>query len=874
MIFPSEAEVEQRRDILRRMRDGQLAEADAIDQMMALSPEDAVPYLFKANSLLSANREDEAEQCFWDAVERRPLQFMPYLAISDIRLKRNPQDPLGRQMRALGVWKLALGSEVPEEAAKVFAPLLEKVNADPHQPESYELLAQALEADPTDAASDQKVQARLLPFRLLNELQMAADAGVEKELLDEILVNAERVTPLWCAALRDWWADSDAVPPELVSLLAASLGEMAGPELTGDLLELGKTSDPVISIHACWALFRLGQRFPGEVLARYRAITPGADAGLRCMIAEELLLMPEVAGREDALADLVEGFGAFVHHDDAPYLLMLVVYGLAEAEQEDRAHEVMILGEAALTSQGRKRLRKMAEDEDFTPALFSAGIDELSINDICVEEALMPGGENEEGEDEDEDTPPAVKPGRNDPCWCGSGKKYKKCHLASDDEAERLGGTAEEEEDEKPDAGRTQHRKVLMDVLEFAGEHRSRAQIAEAQHLFFGEDGGDEKEAAESGYWEWFLYDFRPGGSGPTLLEEYLRRRGPRVPAAERQLLENWRDARYGLYEVQRVEPGTGMELKDYFGEARFFVNDVTASRELVQWDTLFNRVAESEGKYVFSGNGTVVPRARLSELAAQIEEKSRSAGQSPADYVRANSHLWYRTVKELCESGLRDLKVVNAEGDALEFCSAEYAVSDEAAVAGALEATKVFEESTAAAEDAPGTRRFDWLEHAPEQSSDAVRRSYGSIIVAGGILRLECNSRKRLAIGRQLLEEHAGQWLQHRSDSFKSVAQAMKETPAGSAAAEKGSGIPPEVERELVLNLKAKHYATWADEPLPALAGKTPREAVRSAAGRKAVEDLLRDFENGEERERKRGRAAFDFMPIRKDLGLDQRQK
>ena len=22
--------------------------------------------------------------------------------------------------------------------------------------------------------------------------------------------------------------------------------------------------------------------------------------------------------------------------------------------------------------------------------------------------------------------------GRNDPCWCGSGKKYKKCHLGKD----------------------------------------------------------------------------------------------------------------------------------------------------------------------------------------------------------------------------------------------------------------------------------------------------------------------------------------------------------------------------------------------------------------------------------------------------------
>ena len=27
------------------------------------------------------------------------------------------------------------------------------------------------------------------------------------------------------------------------------------------------------------------------------------------------------------------------------------------------------------------------------------------------------------------------KPGRNDPCYCGSGKKYKSCHMA-DDKAE------------------------------------------------------------------------------------------------------------------------------------------------------------------------------------------------------------------------------------------------------------------------------------------------------------------------------------------------------------------------------------------------------------------------------------------------------
>ena len=33
-----------------------------------------------------------------------------------------------------------------------------------------------------------------------------------------------------------------------------------------------------------------------------------------------------------------------------------------------------------------------------------------------------------------------VRPGRNDECWCGSGKKYKKCHLGFDERLEDARG--------------------------------------------------------------------------------------------------------------------------------------------------------------------------------------------------------------------------------------------------------------------------------------------------------------------------------------------------------------------------------------------------------------------------------------------------
>lgn len=32
---------------------------------------------------------------------------------------------------------------------------------------------------------------------------------------------------------------------------------------------------------------------------------------------------------------------------------------------------------------------------------------------------------------------PFARPGRNEPCWCGSGAKYKKCHLDEDEKKGR-----------------------------------------------------------------------------------------------------------------------------------------------------------------------------------------------------------------------------------------------------------------------------------------------------------------------------------------------------------------------------------------------------------------------------------------------------
>ncbi|SPE35390.1 putative SEC-C motif domain protein [Candidatus Sulfopaludibacter sp. SbA6] len=861
MLFIPKSFRDQRAEILRAGQAQEISSAEAAERLLRIDPNYGPAYQLLGSERAEAGDIAEAESLFWKALDLQPSRYTCYLPLANVRLRNDPSDVLSHRLMDLAMWKLALADEIPDTIAETFRSSFGELDADYKDPKTYETLATASET--THKGDPPEVRDRLLPYRLLNDLQRQAPTALEDSLLRDILANSARCAPLFHAALRDWGRTPDALSPEALLLVVALLGEIAEvhliDEVLGDLLELALLQDDEMFRNANWAIFRIGQRFPSQTLARLRMAASQARLVLRCALAEQMNLLPKTPGLEDALADLLDGFSAFAGEGDAPYLLMLVVDALDELDRHSQAQALLTRCEILLPPKGRRYLRDLAEAEDgFIPRLVDQEIDGLDVQTICLRRADKP-------ERPVEPEPRVrIRPERNDPCWCGSGRKYKKCHLAADEEAERRQRPPEANQP----VGEPLYRDLFDKLLHSSTEWRSRAQLQEATHLYFEQDPDelDPKSEGMGGFFEWYVYDFRPGGTGRTLVEEYLRKRGPRLSVRERAMLESWRAARFGLFEVQRVEPGKGVEMKDVFAGDRFFVADVSSSRSLVQWDCVLQRVEEFEGRRMFGGLGMLVRRELLPKLVAVVEEDSRAMGRTPADYVRAYSHRWYRVVTELHQETMRDLKMVNAEGDAIVFSSAAYEILDEEALVAALSSVKVFED-TSSARDPAGERNFGWMESAAE----GQRRAYGHIQIRGGRLKLETNSRRRLEIGRQLLEKNAGSFLKHLRDSFKSAEAAMQRMSREGPREPKGSGIPPEVERELLLKLKAEHYAKWPDEHLPALDGKTPREAVRSAVGRKAVDDILRMMENREERERREGRPAFDFSPVRKTLGLEK---
>jgi hypothetical protein len=259
------------------------------------------------------------------------------------------------------------------------------------------------------------------------------------------------------------------------------------------------------------------------------------------------------------------------------------------------------------------------------------------------------------------------------------------------------------------------------------------------------------------------------------------------------------------------------------------------------------------------------VPREALPDLLQWIEKERQRTRQTPADFVSGNGHRLHRILRQIYEERLDRVRMVNFEGDPITFCTADYEVRDEPEVLRAFRAMPQLSEASPG--PAPSDAAvFDWIDL--EQSKDGSRKHYGMITVQAAKLRLETESENRLSSGRDLLESHAGAWLKHVKDTV--VPQDEVKPRAVEGPKRKAShSIPPDVEQEIIGKALQDHYSRWVDQPLPALDGRTPREAARTEKGRREVEELLRGIENREERNRADGRPAFDVSSLRTKLGM-----
>ncbi len=184
---------------------------------------------------------------------------------------------------------------------------------------------------------------------------------------------------------------------------------------------------------------------------------------------------------------------------------------------------------------------------------------------------------------------------------------------------------------------------------------------------------------------------------------------------------------------------------------------------------------------------------------------------------------------------------------------------------------------------DVEGSRADGWTRF--EEVDDTMRRSLLALNPGRGD-RLEAfgRTRNRADEGREWLEGVAGDAIEHRTREIVDPRSALDGPGGGSpgsvrppggarapgAGASGRGGAPIPIPTEVMQQVLDGHYRNWAENPIPALDGRTPRERSRRG-GSRGVMGLLKLYEQGEARFARRKARACDLQFLWDAVGLDR---
>ena len=485
----------------------------------------------------------------------------------------------------------------------------------------------------------------------------------------------------------------------------------------------------------------------------------------------------------------------------------------------------------------------------------------------------------------------AAKVGRNDPCPCGSGKKDKKCCLSKVEDA--------------PEARRTgsPDQRLRQRLMDYVGTSLSHAETHRAMGEFFGDQFDPDRkrfaldsrgvEADWPSFLEWLIHDFRLSAGCPVIAR-FLTERGHTLPGNERAILEEWQDAAVGLHEVLDLDPGRSLTLRDVFTGETCTVREVRGSLSAARWDLLGARMILVRGEPFLCGTITLFHPKDREGLVRHVTERYQGhcrdhPSASWREFFRAESLILRRYAERLTREA-RPPKVHTPEGHPIMLGHLRYEVRDSRRLLKAVDAAPDFEETTAP--DGPAdARHFAWVRTGPaeryvkavplpseglsltSQRLDADGKvgasGLATLSLEGNELTVETMSAERLAWAKARLTKLVGEAIRLRADVVEDPMAKLRAMPEGRRAQEASSEIPPDVRTRLVGQMLHRHFTAWPDQQIPALDGRTPRQAARDVLLRPKVIQLLREIENIRDRERQQGKPWYNAAWMWEALGI-----
>jgi SEC-C motif len=293
---------------------------------------------------------------------------------------------------------------------------------------------------------------------------------------------------------------------------------------------------------------------------------------------------------------------------------------------------------------------------------------------------------------------PAPRPGlgRKQPCWCGSGRQYKVCHL---------------HREQLPLAERAAwlYQKAGADLFD-GPSGPLLIQTAQARALYWDSPDALERAIEDGLAADAVLFE---GGA----FADFLAVRGSLLPTDERLLAAQWLLVQRSVHEVLAVRRGEQMTLRDVRTGDVHEVRERAGSRQVKVGELYCARVVPSGDTMQIFGGIEPVSLGERDELIALLDDDP-----DPVELVAFLSRRFAPPVLQ------------NTEGESSVLCDATLRIADPARLAQALD-----DESNHHDDEPDGA--LAWFEHVITHGMQRIR---ANIELRGDELHVHANSEAR----------------------------------------------------------------------------------------------------------------------------------
>jgi len=477
------------------------------------------------------------------------------------------------------------------------------------------------------------------------------------------------------------------------------------------------------------------------------------------------------------------------------------------------------------------------------------------------------------------------KPGRNEPCPCGSGKKYKKCC-----------GAQEKFDCAIPEEFKTNtildEYMILMQGIglfgqslrQFDEERRGlNKSVRDFEECFCPGDLGG---VPDSIFMPWYLLDLRFGKSQKTVCERFIESEyANRLREPGPELLNNLSNSYLAFYLLKGFSDDY-LTFEEIGTRKKWITRRINDPYERASktGDLWYVRlIGNADEAYVFSApyifppdgkmlkdirGGVEFQTAKWSEYPGRSLDQSRDfCDSSKASVIFWLSNILDKPLEMPDRSAITHARaVVNTDREKLHFSEIFFKILYPENIQKKLSGIKGFEYDKE-------TKQWMWFKRTKKNIKMYSKTIGGTVKIKGSLLIAETNSLPRALKIKAMIQKALGTDVEYEKIEAKDMASLPPLSKEEQEIIDKKTAelnSDPEIQVLLQKQLHDYYHKSWLRQKIPALGYITPYAAAKTKEGRKLLEKLLEGIEERQNRSPDNV-GKIDINELRRKLKLIQ---